>query len=435
MPSKENDKKRTYNILVYGIDIIALNLPSKELSDPNFKLFFEPFKTQKRFNDFDGVILFQEIFEHYEFETGWEGQYIKHRYDRNELDKRKKELDLLIANNGFVCFILWKGFLDRYKTDNFENTDLAKYCLNYSSFYRKNFSSRITHTKSKRSEFKRFLDLYGAASTSFENYNNTIEMKVIAESGSSIVGMILWNKFFFIPSLLPEKTADRVEEYFRFLAEALTSTINKLVFDIPPWVDVFQFPLENDLKTKRIEAFKEIENIDEQLSVLQAFKRILLFDGELLVDSVVETLRIGFGLNVDDTDEYKEDIKILGADDKPIIFGEIKGTNAGVKREHINQADSHRERAGLPSQFPVLLVINTHIKNSRNLKEKDQAVPSDQIQHASKNNVLILRTLDLLGLLRLKMSGKIPSEQILKLMANSFGWLKVSGDEWEVVQS
>ncbi|MDY6895934.1 MAG: hypothetical protein SVO01_11050, partial [Thermotogota bacterium] len=156
-------------------------------------------------------------------------------------------------------------------------------------------------------------------------------------------------------------------------------------------------------------------------------------DGDLLVEAVVKLLRKGFGLTVDDTDEYQEDIKILDNERNPIIFGEIKGTNRGVKREHINQADIHRERSGLSPEFPSLLVINTHIKNSRTIEEKDKEVPIEQVQHASKNHILVLRTLDLLRLLRIHLDGKINSDDVSRLFRNNSGWLKVSEESWEIV--
>jgi hypothetical protein len=99
-------QKWKYNLLAYGNDRMGLIKAPKDISNSNFTLSFEPFNTQKRFNDFDGVILFQGIFEQYEYGEGWDGEYLDHSSDRNELDKRKKEVELLLKNGGFVCFIL-----------------------------------------------------------------------------------------------------------------------------------------------------------------------------------------------------------------------------------------------------------------------------------------------------------------------------------------
>jgi len=104
-----------------------------------------------------------------------------------------------------------------------------------------------------------------------------------------------------------------------------------------------------------------------------------------------------------------------------------------VKREHINQTDSHRERSGFNNEFPAVLIINTHMKNARTVEEKDQEVAPEQIAHASNVNVLIMRTLDLLNLLRLHLRDEIALDKIVELLTNSRGWLRVREDQFEIV--
>ena len=407
--SKNQDEKRVYTILVYGIERKGLTPPEGGIKRRNFNLIFEPFRTERRFNDFDGVILFQGIFGKFERNRDiFNDPYLVNRCAKDELDKRLKELDLLLNNKGFVCFVLCEPFIDRDRNNNFESTDLTKIYLGGSSFYRKNFSDRLTNLVSKRNEFSKFIALYGAANTYFEHYDN-IELRVLAALNNRTVGMIMWDERFFVPSLLPENIPDRIVEYFSLLTEAITSTINKLSIDVPKWVTAFRFTQEDRLNERQDLLLKELREIDGEKMLLRFYKRILVTDGDLLVEAVVKLLRTGFGMSVDDSEEYREDIKILDSEGKPIIFGEIKGTNRGVKREHINQADSHRERAGLSPEFPSLLIINTHIKNSRTLEEKDKDVPTAQVIHASRNHILILRTLDVLHLLRLHLENKIKS--------------------------
>ncbi len=431
-------QERQYNLLVYGIEKRGLNKPSKEISNRNFKLFFEPFNTKKRFNEFDAVILFQGIFETYKYENGWDGTYLNHSYDHNELDKRKKELDLLLANEGFVCFLLHKPFVDHfYKsgyTEDLSATDLCKYALNLSSFYRKDLDGRVTHVRSLRDEFTRFLELYGAASSYFENYNEGIELRKIAEVNGSVVGMVLYDQAVFIPSLTPENTDDRITEYFSLLSEALTSSFNKLRIEIPSWVSRFSFEQENGLNVKKQTLLKEIKVIDSELAKYRKYKKVLLGSGDILVESVATLLRDGFSFTIDSVDEFREDLKIIDDNNDPLIFIEVKGTNSGVKREYVNQTDSHRERAGLDSAFPSLLVINTHVKNSKTIDDKDQAIPEDQIKHAAKIGVLITRTLDLLFLFRHMNNGKISQKEIMELFCHEVGWLKVDHDHWEIIQ-
>lgn len=364
--------------------------------------------------------------------------YLNHSCDRNELDKRIKELELLIKKGGFVCFILHKPFVDSYyrsgSTKDLSGTDLCKYSLNYSSFHRKDFPKRATHVNTIRDEFVRFLELYGAASSYFDNYNNGIELREIARINRSTVGMILFDREFFIPSLLPENTDERIFEYFSLLAEALTSSFNKLRLEIPSWIAQFSFEKESTLSVKKSQLLEEIGNIDTDLAKYTQYKKILLGSGEVLVENVATVLKDGFSLKINSNDELKEDLKILNENDDPIIFIEVKGTNRGVKREYINQTDSHRDRAGLGSTFPSLLLINTHIKNSANIEDKDKVVPEDQIKHAVKIGVLILRTLDLLFLLKKLDSGTITQAELIEIFSSNVGWLKADSDKWEIIQ-
>lgn len=424
------------NLLVYGIEQKSLTLPHESIKEKNYILHFEPLDTQKRFNDFNGVILFQGIFERFEEDRDSFGDlYYKDFCNNTELNKRKKEVNLLLEKGGFTCFILTDKFLDNYRGSNFSHTDLTKFFLNLlgSTFNRDNFDKPITvGVGPKRDEFKSFLDQFGVANSYFRFYGSDLNIKEIAKYDSDIVGMIVEDNQFFVPSRIPSQ--HEIKEYFITLAEAVVSTRKKLIIEVPAWIQTFKFHEEIDLRKKNEELAKQFGKNENRLQELEVFKRILMHDGKLLVKAVTETLRNGFELKVDDFDEFKEDIKILNEENEPTIFAEIKGTNRGVKRENINQADSHRERAELPPEFPTLLIINAHIKNSRKINEKNQEVPQEQIQHAAKINVLILRTLDLLELLRHFFSGKIVKDEILDIFQKKAGWLRVDPEKWEIVQ-
>jgi hypothetical protein len=421
------------NILVYAPENVGIREPATKIRSRIFSLSFESFNTQKRFNEYDGIIVFQGCFETFHKEATFDGPYFTNIWDKDELDKRLKELDLLFDKGGFICVLLHQPFFDEYKGKDWSYTDLAKRLLNIKSLYRNNTSVRIPRIRCHRNEFKNFLDLYGAACTTFSCSNRDIDLKPIATYGNELTGMILWGERFFVPVLLPD-AAGRVDEFFSLLAEALVSARIKLINELPEWASKFNFAEEASLLAKRTEALSLIDQISTRLEVFQNFKRILAQGDAQLVDSVTYVLEKGFGFRVNQLDEYKEDLKLLDDSEKPIVFCEVKGVNRGVAREYVNQADSHRERASLPPSFPSVLIINTHMKNSRNLEEKDQEVPLDQVIHANKNNVLILRTLDLLRLLHIKSNQNIAKETILGLLSSGGGWLKVNMDKWELIK-
>jgi hypothetical protein len=424
--------QQKYRLLAFGIERKGLRAPSESLSPKNYTLAFEPFETPKRLNQFDGAILFQGTLETFAWkEYPYAEPYLAHSCAKDELDKRKKEAQLLINNGGFICFLLSDPFIEHDKGRTFEATDFSKVFLNYASFYRKNFASRVTKIRPFRDEFRPFFELYGAANSFFQNNNDQIELRVLAKAENNTVSMVLFNSFFFVPCLIPDN--NQIDEFFSLLCDALVSTRKKIQLELPAWANNFRFDAELPLFDERRTLVDHVETINRELTMYEEYKRILLFDGDLLVESTTNVLKKGFGFRIDASDEFKEDLKALNNEGKPIILFEVKGTNGNVKREHVNQADSHRERAGLPSTFPTILLINTHIKGSRNLSEKDRELVAEQVKHATKINVLMIRTLDLLNLLKLYFLKSITKEEILELFTKNSGWLKVTEKGPEVL--
>jgi len=432
--AKPNEKVE--HIMVYGVERVGLTPPKEGIRKRNYHLHFEPFDSRKRFNKFDGVILFQGCFEdvgqqrqRYTWETR---PHVTLRYDKNELDKRLNETKLLLGQGGYICVVLCCYF-EGSREGRWKDTDLAKILLTYPSFYRHDLSTRTTAIRCVRDEFLRFLEIYGACWASFENLNEGIELKPIAMLGSQPAGMIMWDNLFFVPAMVPEDEEGRVSEFFTLLADAVVTTRRKLMFELPDWADKLLFPTEPSLREERAKAITRIEEIETKLDIYKGYKKALIQGDEQLVETVKRILEEGFRLKVHSMDEYREDLRIMSDDGTPLVFCEIKGVSGGIKREYVNQADSHRERAGMPHTVPAVLIVNTHIKGTRSLEEKDRDVPADQVVHAKKLNVLIMRTLDLLRLLRLLERGVL-KENILDLFHSPGGWLRVSDGGWEFIE-
>ena len=430
--SPPQDETKRFRILVYGIDKVNLPEPAVPIESGTFEVTFASYLTKERFNQYDGVILYQGIFETFVVHSGY-STYTAHTCDRDELDKRKKELNLLIRAGGFVCFLLHKPFEDSVEGRNVEGTDLCKYVLNLRHLYRKNFASRISHIHIVQAEFQRFLEIYGAASSYFNNLDQEREWTDIARIDQHPVGMILRRQMYFVPTLIPDLQEDRVNEYFTFLCDAVISTYKKQQRTLPNWIENYTFDEELTLKQELAALQDTRSQVMSWLDTFVTYKSILALNSDALVASVTDLFRLGFGIDVDDFDELHEDIKLIDSEQSPFCLCEVKGTNRGVKREHINQTDSHREHSGFNHEFPAVLIINTHIKNARTVEGKDQEVAREQIAHAAKMNVLIMRTLDLLNLLRLHLRGEIALDKIVELLTTSRGWLRVSEDQFEIV--
>lgn len=375
--AESEEAQRKFNILVFGIERIELPIPTEPISVRNFTIHFEKYGTARRFNEYDGVIVFQGIFEKFKVVDNYMEQYLSHTYDPDALDKRKKEASLLLGQGGFICFLLTNHFIDQNRGQDISSTDLAKYHLNYARFYRENFTKRVAHVTPKQDEFKRFLELYGAASSHFKNHNDSLDFRVLAEVNSKPVGALINRAEYFLPSLIPDARPDVINEYFQLLVDALTSVHNKLHQEIPDWVASYKFDEENTLDRDRSALITNITEIDSRLRELSRFKAALVHTGPELVADVSQILEIGLGIKVDMTDQFREDLKLLGKDGKVVCVCEVKGINRGIGREYINQTDSHRERSGYDNKFPALLIANTNIKSARSIHEKEQEIAQD----------------------------------------------------------
>lgn len=421
--------ERQYNVLVFGFEKLRLPVPPEPIRARNFSIFFEAYGTPRRFQEYDGVVVFQGIFEKFERKDNYIDSYLAHAYDVDELDKRKKEAQLLLGQGGFLCFLLTDPFIDSHERRDFSATDLAKYHLNYSHLYRENYRNRVAHVTPILDELKRFFDVFGAASSYFKNHNDTLDCRVLAKVGHAPVGLLLNRAEYFLPSLLPDPRPDVVSEYFELLIDAITSIQNKLHVTVPEWATEFQFSEDVSLAKERDALLGEMSRIDQRLEQLTGFKAALVQTGPELVSNVSAMLAAVLGTKVDNVDEFREDVKLIGEDGKVIAVCEIKGINRSVKRENINQTDSHRERSGFDENFPALLIANTNIKAARSLAEKNQEIAVEQVKHAVHMRVLIMRTIDLLGLLRLVLCEKQTPETTRALLLSSVGWLRVDGDE------
>jgi hypothetical protein len=80
------NKEKKYKLMAYGIEKVGINKPSLGIiSKGNFELSFEDFHTNKRFNEFDGIILFQGIFEQYKFKKTMYGKYLEPSFEIENL--------------------------------------------------------------------------------------------------------------------------------------------------------------------------------------------------------------------------------------------------------------------------------------------------------------------------------------------------------------
>lgn len=435
-------KDNKLRIMVYGAESLGYAVPKTPVENSNFILTFCPINTEEEFPDFDGVIFFEKTFEE-------ESRDKVICTNKAEMLKRAKQVFKLIDNGGFVCSLFYY-IKDEYitgggytaYTHSSDDTNLAKVILNdlgIKKECRKSSDTPLKHFKKFRNEYIPYLDRYGVCQTVFELlYGKPV--KPICKSRNVFTGMIVHDSFFFLPCLTSDSDKDEKNtiNLFSTVAKALVETRSKLSKEIPLWInEQITFPEEEKLLNVLKNHEKEISSLKLNIKNYLTLKGCLSLSGETLVENVAFALETFFGLKTKTVDESAEDSKLfLQADgfEKLIAIAEIKGVNSGVKREHINQVDSHRERLNLPGDFPALLIINTKM-DATDLKDKDLEIASDQIKKAVSDNVLIIRTLDLLNLIYLVEKGIVSKDKIIDIIQNRKGWLKATTESFEIVES
>ena len=121
--AEEQEVPRTYRLMAYAVERKHRTPLQEPIRDRNYTLTFERFDTARRFNEFDGVIVFQGIFESFKVVHNWMDEpYFEQTCHRDELDKRRKEIELLLQQGGFVCFVLCEPFIDQDRYTDYTNS-------------------------------------------------------------------------------------------------------------------------------------------------------------------------------------------------------------------------------------------------------------------------------------------------------------------------
>lgn len=429
MKAEEKDK---FRILVYGIE--RKGYPKLETLNVGngVELIFEDFNTKEEFQNYNGVIMFQGIWAKWKTTNDYldPREYVGDKQN-DELRKRVKQLQqLLTVKNGFVCFLMGRMVHDDF--------DLAKEVINWFSSTYYDAIADNEFVTAKRDELKNYCDKYGVGKTKFTHYGDT-DFEVLMGTGSydGNVGVCFDNRIFYLPCHAPDKDEDHTKELFTILGKGITSLFKKMLQELPEWIEKYSFQKELTLRKEKDELIQKLTGINADISKYDKYKSILASHSDNLRNNVSFILSDGFGYEIDPIDELREDLKIVSKTDKSgkskvLALVEVKGVNGNVDREAVNQVDSHRERGGFESDFPGILIANTFIKSANSLETKAKDIDKEQIIHAFKNHVLILRTIDLLNALDQIMEDSESKKKFNSLLFSESGWLEVKGKEFVV---
>jgi hypothetical protein len=256
------------------------------------------------------------------------------------------------------------------------------------------------YTECKADEFKEFFRRFGIAQTAMSHPIKPAQTRVLAKApaGNNIYAAEFIGKLF----LLPFKKISDLKE----LSELLTLVIRSILtykrrnnFYLPDWVDHIKFKREDENSARLDQLKAEISELDEEQQRLRAHKGILVASGYPLVDTVVATLREYFGLKVERVEDFIEDAKIYDPAGILRFVVEIKGVSGGLKRDHIGQVDSHRERLNLDKSTMGLLILNDFADTEGLEERRSKQMSQGQLDLATYQNVKVLRTVALIDLM------------------------------------
>lgn len=420
----------------YAFERLGFNLPLDpllrlgDLGDVRFLGLADPLDLDKC----DGLIVPQGVFETFKDRGG----HREVHYDEALLLERERQVRNLLKAGKWVCFLVQEILDSEWDTRgfnsvqiNFNDTDLCKRLLNTFLILREPIPP-IMNLSTLTDEFRAYVTSFGGAKTAFDVRSADAEIRVLIEAGSHDVGFEAGNAAFFLPFHSAKRDDGTLSAIVKTLVCSVTDYRRKRMVEVPKWAERFEFDEEKRLRQDISRLIEEISRLDAKLETIQQHKAILTTSGENLKERVVSLLHGFFGLKIDPIDEGREDAKILGPSDSVLALVEAKGTNKGIKREHVNQVDSHRERNGLDSSTPGVLIINNEMSIEDLEGRLATKVPEEQIRHACIMNVVIVRTIDLLYLARHFETSAKRGEELMALIMKP-GWIRAGPDGYEIV--
>lgn len=180
----------------------------------------------------------------------------------------------------------------------------------------------------------------------------------------------------------------------------------------------------------------ELTGLRDKAASLSKFRLLVgPLSGDAFEQLVIEALNIVF----DGTDHRAEDREDLRAEDFWILKGDLdsalaeaKGVGRHVRREDVNQVDNHRaELERDVEQLPGLLVVNI-FRGDDSLERRELPVNDGVVRHAVRQNVLILRGIDLYWLLSQKLAGQPVGDDLVNALHSVGGWLMVNDEKVEL---
>lgn len=380
-------------VYAYGFDKLSFATPGSPVEEDEFILKFVGYSAECSLEEADALIIPSGIFEEFHPPTypfGPSEPQVK--YDSDLLAAREKQLFNAFKRGAWTAFLLQD--VNNGDHEQWMETDLAKKFLNM-------FAEGILHhnpkpyVTCKADEFRKYLDRFGIARTCFLPNDRKGVTRVLASEDTRPVGFEAKGQFFFLPFLTTKRDKTEIADAAGFVVSSVLEYKRKNDIILPAWIRALQFKAEARIQKEVQVSEERLVKLSEEAERWTRYKAVLSTSGQNLVVATVEILRGFFGLNLKSQEKHIEDAIIYSTTGDISYVVEIKGVNGGIKREHINQVDSHRDRLGIGPEIPGLLVLNDFMDVEDFNARKAKAFDANNLTHARNNNVKVLRAVTL----------------------------------------
>lgn len=325
----------------------------------------------------------------------------------------KKSIQVVIVPQNIRITRKKVGYL--FYDDLKNNISFINDCLKNYMFALPNFSLGFESNETIINGRKIHSDFY------FKNCTDIVTTAIESDKPTTIK---VRENLFFTSLFLKEET-----DIIDFLKSV---GLYKETNEYPLWLDEFNFNDDKCIKEKNRNLQTQIDSINNEIDLNNnklkenlLIKSILIETGDNLVSIVFKIINEMLNIDLFDfEDEKKEDF--LFKIDGFTFIGEIKGINEGIRNTFISQIDNHKslyedklQDENLPSEtIKKILIINDQRKKP--IKDRDP-IHQNQIEKAKKEDVLIIRGIDLLNIYELFKQNKIKREEIFEILKTQKG--------------
>lgn len=429
-------------IFAYGFDAAGFDTRADPIKRADkYQIQFVPFNDPISLELAEGVIIPQGIFETFEKIESlyWIfGAKIHVRVHRSSLLERERQIFNLLRQGKWVCFLVGEIIDDVHQGTHLESardTDLCKRVLNAFEVKRRR-PYKLTRPpvfKARDMEFQRYVDFCGAPSTVFElPHTHPVERRVIVELDGQAVGLEFDAQLFFLPFSPRKRDWRTAKSAVETVVQAVTEYRGNRIIEIPAWVDDLRFTNEEALYLEINSLLEKVNRLESQQQSWRDYKAILTTSGGPLKNRIIAILESFFEFKVDPLQEDREDAVIIGDNGTPLAVIEAKSTEKGFEISFIDQLSSHRDNHGLPDSAGILFINNDLTLADIHQRLKAE-VPESQVKRAKGLNILMVRTIDLLFLMRSLEDDPHRKKRLIQLFCSGGGWLKADMEGYRVV--